>query len=466
MATATVSPSSAYSSPDARQAGGTGKPAGGGGGESKSKGYFQLLKDAFSEWSEDKVPRLSAALAFYTMLSIAPLLLIAMKVVGVFFRGSTETTVQSYVKNVTGNEESAKTIVDMARNAANQQSEGTIAAIIGVVILLMSASGVFGELQDSMNTIFDVKPRPDRGFLGTVKDRFLSMTMVFGVAFLLLVSLIATAVLNSLSEHLLPGANWLWKVVGYVVAFAIISGLFALMFKFIPDVKIQWKNVWLGAVVTAALFVLGKFALGWYLGRKGATSVYGTAGALVAVLLWVYYSAQIFFFGAEFTQVYARNKGDAIEPKKDAISIDDPIAKQKSGKAAIASGAMEAPKDPNAPEPWYPAVPVRRELAVVNAGGSSSGSSGKLVPLLVGLAVGKFLLGGKKGKKPPQGPVIKRQLASSRIFEPGWTTRKRMEANEEYVLRVKPPAFVKNVERRVKRGYHDAKNRISEYMNR
>jgi membrane protein len=185
---------------------------------------------------------------------------------------------------------------------------------------------VFGELQSSLNTIWEVKPKPGRGLLGQLKDRFLSFTMVLGVAFLLLVSLVLSTVLSGLGNAVagaLPGGEGIWQVVTFLFTFSVITGLFALIFKYIPDAQIQWRDVWLGAAVTALLFTVGKFLLGLYLGKAAPGSSYGAAGSIIALVVWVYYAAQILFLGAEFTQVQARRNGTGIRPSKDAMPADD-----------------------------------------------------------------------------------------------------------------------------------------------
>ena len=192
--------------------------------------------------------------------------------------------------------------------------------------LLFGASGVFGQLQDALNTIWEVKPKSGRGFWGFVKDRFLSFTMVMGVAFLLLVSLLITAALASfglVAERLPESVQWIAQITNMVVSFIVITALFAMMFKLLPDVKMAWSDVWLGAVVTAVLFTAGKFAIGLYLGHSSMASSYGVAGSFVVLLVWTYYSWQILFFGAELTQVYANEHGSRIVPAENAVPLTE-----------------------------------------------------------------------------------------------------------------------------------------------
>lgn len=292
----------------------------------------QLVKDTFSEWSEDKVPRLAAALAYYTAFALAPLLLIAIAVAGlVFGREAATNQIGQQLAGLLG-PSAAESVNTMVAAAGANQGGGLLASIIGVVTLLFAASGVFGELQDSLNTIWEVQPRPDQGLMATIKQRFFSFAMVLGVGFLLLVSLVLSAALGALGG-IVPSdqanQSLIWKAINFVVSFGVTTLLFALIYKVLPDVKIQWRDVWIGALVTALLFTLGKAAIGWYLGRPGTTSTYGAAGSFVALLLWVYYSAQILFFGAEFTQVYAKTYGSQIEPAENAVPVTEETRAQQ-----------------------------------------------------------------------------------------------------------------------------------------
>ncbi|MDB5340296.1 MAG: hypothetical protein JWN70_5915, partial [Planctomycetaceae bacterium] len=267
--------------------------------------------------------RLGAALAFYTALSIAPLLVLSLRVAATVFgdeaaRGEIERQVQSLI-----GEQGGQAVQAMLENA-NKPESGTIATVLSVLTLLFGASGVFGQLQDSLNTIWEVKPKAGRGVWGFIQDRFLSMAMVMGVAFLLLVSLVISAGLSALgnySIHWPESLQVVSRIVNLVVSLAVFTGVFAMMFKFLPDVKIDWKDVWLGALITSILFTIGKFAIGLYLGHSALASSYGVAGSLVVLLVWVYYSAQIMFFGAEFTQVYANQHGRQIVPSENAERV-------------------------------------------------------------------------------------------------------------------------------------------------
>ena len=292
---------------------------------------WSLLKQTFAEWTEDKVPQLGAALAFYTALSIAPLLVISLAIAAMIFgedaaRGEIQHQMQSMV-----GDEGAKAIEEMIASA-NKPTTGTVATVLSVITLLFGASGVFGQLQQSLNTIWEVQPKPGRGIMGMIRDRFLSFAMVFGIAFLLLVSLIISAAMASLAtvmDRLPDSLHWLSQAVHFGISFAVITLLFAMMFKYLPDVKIAWSDVWLGAGITAALFTIGKFAIGLYLGHSSMASSYGVAGSFVVLLVWVYYSAQILFFGAEFTQVYANQFGSRIIPSENAEPVTEEARAQQ-----------------------------------------------------------------------------------------------------------------------------------------
>jgi membrane protein len=215
-------------------------------------------------------------------------------------------------------------VVQNIAEKASQPGKSTIATIIGIALALFGASGVFGQLQDALNTIWGVKARPGRGIWGFLRSRFLSFAMIAGVCFLLLVSLAVEAMLKAFSQYVqsvLPGGIVVALTVYLIFDFAVVVLLFAMIFKFLPDVEIQWRDVWIGAVMTAILFGLGKWLLGFYLGSGAAGSAYGAASSLITLLLWVYYSSQILLFGAEFTQVYAARAGRELKPNEYAVRI-------------------------------------------------------------------------------------------------------------------------------------------------
>ncbi|MBC8075580.1 MAG: YihY/virulence factor BrkB family protein, partial [Chloroflexales bacterium] len=275
---------------------------------------WEIIKETFSEWSADNAPRLGAALAFYTMLSLAPLLVLAISIAGLVFgeeaaRGQLVGQFQGLV-----GKEGAEAVQTMIQNA-NKPATGIVASIIGIATLLFSASGVFGELQASLNEIWDIKPKPSKGILDTIKQRFFSFSLVLGTGFLLLVSLGLSALLAglySVIEGIFPGLGIIGTILNFLISFGVTTLLFAAIYKLLPDADIAWKDVFIGAAATSLLFSLGRFLIGLYLGQASVGSAYGAAGTLVVLLIWIYYSAQILFMGAEFTQVYANRLGSRI----------------------------------------------------------------------------------------------------------------------------------------------------------
>jgi len=286
----------------------------------------QIVKQTAAKWSEDRGPRLGAALAFYSVLSLAPLLVIVLAVAGAAFGDeAARGEIVGQIEGLVGRD-GAAAIQDLITHA-HQPKRGLLATILGTITLLVGASGVFGELQDSLNTIWHVQPKAGRRLWSVVGDRFLSFAMVLGTAFLLLVSLVVSALLAAVGKLLgsyLSGFDWFLPAIGCAGSFAVVTAIFALIFKVVPDVRIAWRDVWVGAAVTGLLFTLGKLILGLYLGRSGLASAYGAAGSLVVLVVWVYYSAQILFFGAELTQVYARYGGSPIVPARNAEFRNSP----------------------------------------------------------------------------------------------------------------------------------------------
>jgi membrane protein len=286
---------------------------------------FGLLKQTFSEWLEDKAPQLGAALAYYTVFSLAPLILVLLAIVGLLFRNDPGgawnkiTEQMSYFLD-----KSAVEVVQNIAQKAAQPNKSLLATIIGILLALFGASGVFGQLQDALNTIWGVRAKPGAGIWGFLRSRFLSFAMVGGVCFLLLVSLTLESVLRGFSHYIqgvLPGGIVIAIAVYWIFDLAVVILLFAIIFKFLPDAKIRWRDVWIGAAITAIFFAIGKWALGLYLGSGSAASAYGAASSLITLLLWVYYSSQILLFGAEFTQVYACRAGRGITPDEHATRI-------------------------------------------------------------------------------------------------------------------------------------------------
>ena len=285
-----------------------------------------LLKQTFSEWLEDKAPQLGAALAYYTVFSLAPLILVLLAIVGLIFQNDPAGAWRKITEQMSYflDKSAVDVVQDIAQKAA-QPGKGLLATIIGIALALFGASGVFGQLQDALNTIWGVKAKPGGGIWGFLRVRFLSFAMVGGVCFLLLVSLTLESVLRGFSHYAqaaLPGGIILATAVYWLFDLAVVIVLFAIIFKFLPDAKIQWRDVWIGAALTAIFFAIGKWALSLYLGSGSAASAYGAASSLITLLLWVYYSSQILLFGAEFTQVYACHAGRGVAPDEHAIRME------------------------------------------------------------------------------------------------------------------------------------------------
>lgn len=287
----------------------------------KLKGVMALFKETFTQWLEHKAPRLAAALAYYMVFSLAPLLIIAIAIAGAIFgkdaaRGEIVTQISGFVG------QDAASVIEKAISNASQPDLSNIASLISVAVLLFGASGVFAQLQDALNTIWGVQPRPGRVVRQFISKRILSFAMVVGLGFFVILSLLLTAAISALSQlELLPGFPWLWKFLSLAVSFGLVTLFFALVFKFLPDAKIAWSDVGMGAIMTSILFAIGRSLLGWYLGQTSFASTYGAAGSLIVLLAWVYYSAQILFLGAEFTEVYARKYGSHITPTRHSMKV-------------------------------------------------------------------------------------------------------------------------------------------------
>ncbi len=286
---------------------------------------WPVLKQTATEFNEDGALKLSAALAYYSVFSIAPLLVIAVAIAGRFLDADTvKDHLGDTLKDSLG--PGAFAVQDMI-DKARQPTKGLWASIGGIAMLLLGASGVFGQLQEAMNTVWGVKRSAGRGVRGFVKDRFLSIAMVLGTGFLLLVSMLLTATLEGAAKF--AGSSFgvapeVLASVTTIITFVVVWGLFAAIFKVLPDARIEWRDVASGSLATAALFVVGKFAIAWYLGREATSSPYGAAGSLALVLIWVYYSSIILLFGAEFTQVRAHSLGRDIKPEAGVRVLPDP----------------------------------------------------------------------------------------------------------------------------------------------
>ena len=290
------------------------------------KNIWPLLKETFNAWNGERTRTMAAALSYYTVFSFAPLLIIAMAITGQVFG---EADMQRYIfaqLQATIGQESAQTLFGMIKGAF-KPSTGIIATVVGVATLLLGAAIVFDQLQTSLNAIWEVKVKTRRFVTSLIRERLLSFLMILVVGALLLMSLLVSTSLAALG-HVLSGymseLKFVFQVLDFVVSVMITTFLFAMIFKILPDVKSQWNDVWIGAIATALLFSIGKILIGMYLGIRSLASAYGAAGSLVVLLLWVYYSAQIFFFGAELTHVYATKYGSDPSPDKNAVVVSNP----------------------------------------------------------------------------------------------------------------------------------------------
>ena len=342
-------------------------------------GVWGMIKQTVKDFSEDNALRLAAAMACYIMLALAPMIVVTLKVISVvpFLKAKTNEIVEGQVTQLVGSQ-SAPAIQEMVKNA-QQPGQGTWATIVSLVIVIISASGVFVSLQDALNTIWEVKPKPNAGWGPWFRKRFLSIGMVFGSGLLLMSSMAVTSVLHLIINAMFGTeregiAKFVAYGVDFVATVAVAWALFMAVFKFLPDVKITWKDVWVGALVTAVLFKLGQIGMAIYFSKGSATSAYGAFGSIVAVLLWAYYSSIIMFVGAEFTQVWATAHGRELEPEEHAVKVTEEDRAQqgipseqrvaaKAGAQGGTGGVSKSPKGGASEKPYAPrpmAQPVGR----------------------------------------------------------------------------------------------------------
>ena len=336
---------------------------------------WSLVKEAASAWIDDYAPSMGGAIAYYTMFSIAPLLLIAIAVAGLAFgQEAANGEVMAQLGGMMG-QDGAKAVESMIR-AANEPGKGTLATLVGVVLLVVGATTVFAELQDALDRIWRAPARPGgSGIWGLLRARLLSFGMILGIGFLLIVSLLMSAALSAFGAWMGPifgGWEALAQAANLVISFAMVSVLFAMIYKIMPRVKIAWRDVWTGAIVTALLFTIGKFAIGLYIGKSGVVSAFGAAGSLAVLLIWVYYSAQIFLLGAEFTWVYAHrfgSKKSAPEPapadtlpRREANAQGGDPAPPATDAAEPSGGLPDAVPAAAAPVVPLPVSPLARKL--------------------------------------------------------------------------------------------------------
>lgn len=338
---------------------------------------WRLLKESYAEWSRHQVPKLGAALAYYTLLSLAPLVVVVIAIIGLFFgEKAAHGQIMQQVQDMVG-KDGAAAIQSMVASAYKPKS-GIVATALGLVTLFLGASGVFVELRDSLNKIWEVPPKVEGGIWATIRERFLSFGMVLAIGFVLLVSLVVSAGITAAGTFvggLLPVPEWVLHSVNALLSLVVFTLVFAVIYRFLPDVEITWRDTFLGAAFTSVLFTVGKLLIGLYIGKAGVASAYGAAGSLIVVLIWVYYSAQVFFFGAEFTHVFAMRRG--------------------SHSPNVTPGAVVTVPTPIG-EPQPPATQAREDAA---AGGA------KLNPtrtFAIGLAAALGGLGWWRGKRSKQ----------------------------------------------------------------
>ena len=398
----------------------------------EGKDVWPLLKQSGSDWMEDKAPKLAAALATYTMLSIAPLLVIVTKIIGVVYREEAEQGKVGQMMSGVFPGVDPNAINDMVKNAG-QHGAGVVATVIATLIAAYGATGVFAELQDSMNTIWEVKPKP-LGILGWLRARFFSFATVLGLAFLFMVSTVGSALVIGLGDKMSGGNKVVAWILTHVVSLAVMTLLFGMIFKLLPDAKMEWRDVFLGALVTAVLFEIGKVLLAIYI-DKSAKETFGAAGSLAALLLWVYYSAQILFFGAEFTQAYTKKYGSGIQPSEHAVKVTEDdraqqgmVSDQKlAAKTAQAEGkgarpgAAASPRRPAAAaQSWSKPVasPSIPRYGMQPAGEEGDGNLRKVALAGAGVVVGALAgaLGATAMAKETKRPARK-HLAAVRLEE-------------------------------------------------
>jgi membrane protein len=289
------------------------------------KTIWSVLTEIINKWLDDKCFKLSAALSFYTVVSLAPLIIIAIAIAGfIFGEQAAQGHIVQQIQGLVGKD--GAVVVETILKNASESNTGVIVTIISIIILFFSSTAVFAELNDSLNVIWKVKPKKGRVIKGLIKERILSLAMVIGIGFLLLVSLMASAILTAMSDFIgknlsisLTSINTMNTIFTFFATFLMIS----IIYKVLSDVKIAWSDAWLGSLTASLLFMFGKYMIGFYLSNSNYSSVYGAAGSLAVLLLWVYYTSQILFLGAEFTYVYAKRFGKGIIPSKDVEVIEE-----------------------------------------------------------------------------------------------------------------------------------------------
>lgn len=298
----------------------------------KIKPLFQMAKTAFGNWRNDFAPSMGAALAYYTVFSIAPLLVIVIAIAALIFGDeAAHGAIMGQASGMIG-ENGAKALEGMLASA-QKPKQGMLASALGIVALLIGSTTVFAELESNLNRIWKVEPDKGSGLWHLLHTRLLSFGMILAIGFLLIVSLVVSAAIAAWGKYWsgwFGGMEAALQAANFLIPLLVLTVLFAILYKFMPRVSIRWRDVWIGALVTALLFSLGKFLIGLYIGKSGMESSYGAAGALVVLLVWVYYSAQIFLLGAEFTKVYAESHGSRKNLKPGTVAAEDLPTRGKS----------------------------------------------------------------------------------------------------------------------------------------
>jgi len=316
-------------------------------------GIFGLLRNSFRDFVDDECPRLAAALSYYTVFALPPLLILLLLIAGaVLDPQQVQGAIQTHMGSLMGST-GAEEIGTILSQAERPGGRG-LKAVLGIGALILGATGAFLQLQGALNRAWEVEPDPDAGGVKNfIFKRLLSLGMILGIAFLLMVSLaLSTAIsaMGGFAGQVVPGASQpTLFIVENLVTFLVIAGLFGAIFKVLPDARIAWRDVWVGAVVTALLFTLGKFALGFYLGRSNPGEAFGAAGSLALVLVWIYYSSMIVLFGAEFTQQWAVSRGGGIQPEKGARRMVDEVGDPREQPASSVSSSDSGPQSPSTP---------------------------------------------------------------------------------------------------------------------
>lgn len=298
------------------------------------KGIWKIIKESFTGFGNDKVMKLSASLAYYTVFSIGPMIIVIIYLAGVIYgTEAVQGTIFGQIRGLVG-PQAAIAIQDMIKNAAFYRN-GSFAAIIGIITLIIGATGVFTEIQESVNMIWGLKPKPKKGWLKMIMNRLLSFSIVVSLGFIMLVSLVINGLIEGLMGRLKANfpdmAVMLVYLINIIITFIVITVLFGIIFKVLPDAFIKWRDVLVGSMVTAVLFMIGKFAITFYIGNSNISTTYGAAGSLVVLLIWIYYSSIILYFGAEFTKAYATDYGSSIHPDKYAVWVKNVEVEEKQG---------------------------------------------------------------------------------------------------------------------------------------